>query len=325
MRRVSRWVAFAIAVPLLCCSQPRAASPAPATTEAASVSPSASAPASPTPSAEPSPSPTPEAIAVLVAAGDIASCEETGDSATAAVIAGLGDDVTVATLGDNVYPAGGEATFAECYDPAWGEFRERTRPALGNHDVESDGGAAYHAYFGDLAGPPDVGWYSYDLADWHAIVLDSNCGLVGCAPGSLQHDWLVADLAATDSACVLAYWHHPRFTSGPHGDSVATGDFWEALHGAGAELVLVGHDHIYERFAPQAPDGSADTEHGIRQFTVGTGGAERHEAVRVAPHSELINDDAFGVLELTLHADAYDWRFLTVDGAEADAGSADCH
>jgi 3',5'-cyclic AMP phosphodiesterase CpdA len=259
----------------------------------------------------------------IVAAGDIASCEEAGDSATAALIAGLDDDIIVAILGDSVYPSGSDATYAECYDPIWGAWLDRTRPALGNHDVGADGGAAYHAYFGDRAGPSDVGWYSYDIGAWHAIVLDSNCDLVGCGPGTAQHDWLLADLAASDTTCTLAYWHHPRFTSGPHGDDLATAPFWDALYDAGADVILDGHDHLYERFAPQNPDGSPD-ERGIRQFTVGTGGKQLYPPVRIAPNSEGIVS-TFGVLELTLHADSYDWRFLSVDGEVPDAGTADCH
>jgi hypothetical protein len=260
----------------------------------------------------------------LVAAGDIASCEEEGDSATAALISALGDDITIAPLGDNVYPSGNEQTYAACYDPVWGAWLDRTHPAIGNHDAEADGGAAYHAYFGDRAGPPDVAWYSYEIGAWHVVVLDSNCGLVGCGPGSPQHEWLVADLAASATDCTLAYWHHPRFSSGPHGDELTTAPFWEALQYAGADVILGAHDHLYERFAPQAPDGSA-IDGGIRQFTVGTGGKELYEAVRLAPNSELIIDDTFGVLELTLRADSYAWRFIGADGAVPDVGTAACH
>ena len=260
----------------------------------------------------------------LVAAGDIASCDEEGDSATAALVAEMGGDVAVATLGDHAYPFGSDETYAECYGPTWGQFLERTRPAIGNHDVREDEGAAYHAYFGERAGAPGAAWYSYEIGAWHAVVLDSSCGRVGCKPGTAQHDWLVEDLAATSSTCTLAYWHRPRFTSGPHGEFANSEPFWETLDSAGADLVLAGHDHLYERFAPQAPDGSAD-ENGMRQFTVGTGGKELYPAERTAPNSEVIIDDTFGVLELTLHADSYDWRFLTVDGEEADSGSAACH
>lgn len=284
---------------------------------------SAAATASASPSTQASTPPVDSAVR-LVAAGDIAACEVEGDSATASLITSLGEDVTVATLGDNVYPSGTEATYAECYDPAWGGLLDRTHPALGNHDVEADDGAAYHAYFGHRAGAPGAAWYSYEVGDWHIVVLDSNCELIGCGPGSAQHEWLVADLATTDALCTLAYQHHPRFSSGMHGDYPPVAPLWEVLHDAGAELMLVGHDHMYERFAAQTPEGLASPD-GIRQFTVGTGGREIRQAVRVAPNSELIIDDAFGVVELTLHADAYDWRFLTVDGVEADAGRDVCH
>ena len=291
----------------------------------ARVAPSGEASVTATPSATPSTPPsTSEPAVKLVAAGDIASCEESGDSATAALIADMEADVTIAILGDAVYPSGSEETYTGCYDPVWGAWLDRTRPALGNHDTEADGGAAYHAYFGDRAGPPDAGWYSYDIGAWHAIVLDSNCELVGCGPGTPQHEWLLADLDASDATCTLAYWHRPRFTSGPHGDAVAVAPLWDALYEANADVILGGHDHLYERFAPQDPEGSAD-ERGLRQFTVGTGGKELYPPVRIAPNSELIVPGTFGVLELTFHADSYDWRFLTVDGAVPDVGSADCH
>jgi hypothetical protein len=157
------------------------------------------------------------------------------------------------------------------------------------------------------------------------VVLNSNCGRVACDPGSAQETWLRADLASASAAqCTLAYWHHPRFSSGPHGDDPDVAALWVALHEAGADVVLVAHDHLYERFAPQAPDGSSDAD-GIRQFTVGTGGKALYEAERVAANSELIIDDAFGVLELTLAPDSYEWRFVMVDGTEADSGSTDCH
>jgi len=282
----------------------------------------ASSEASASVTALPSSTSTPEPVATVIAAGDIAACDRGGDSATAALVAET--DGTVATLGDNVYPAGSDETFSQCYDPAWGGFLDRTRPAVGNHDLQDDGGAAYHRYFGDRAGTLGEGWYSYDIGDWHVVVLNSNCELIDCDPGSPQYEWLVADLAASDATCTLAYMHHPRFSSGPHGDYAPVAPLWDALDEADADLLLVGHDHLYERFAPQTPTGEADPE-GIRQFTVGTGGYDLYRAERVAPNSELIIDDALGVLELTLGATFYDWRFLTVDGTVADAGSGRCH
>ena len=257
----------------------------------------------------------------LIAAGDIASCDEEGDSSTAALVAVLPG--TVATLGDNVYPAGSEQTYRQCYDPVWGQFLSRTRPAIGNHDAQDDGGAAYFDYFGEVAGTPGHGWYSYQLGDWHVVVLNSNCGLVGCG-GSAQLAWLIDDLARSDARCTLAYWHHPRFSSGPHQGTSEVAPFWEALAQAGAEVVLAGHDHLYERFAPQTSTGVASAD-GLRQFTVGTGGKQLYEAERVAPNSEVRIDDAFGVLSMTLRSDGYEWSFVTPDGTEADSGSGRCH
>ncbi len=297
------------------------ASPQASATRAPSGAPAASE-ASPSATARPSSTSIPEVVATLIAAGDIAACDRDGDSATAALVAET--DGTVATLGDHAYPNGSDETFAQCYDPAWGGFLDRTRPAVGNHDLAGDGGAAYYRYFADRAGIPGEGWYSYDIGDWHVVVLNSNCELIDCNPGSPQHEWLVADLAASVTSCALPYMHHPRFSSGPHGDYPPVAPLWDALHEADADLLLVGHDHLYERFAPQTPDGRADPD-GIRQFIIGTGGYELYVAERVAPNSELIMDDTFGVLELTLRASSYDWRFRTVDGGVADAGSAPCH
>ena len=315
---VRRCVALACLLTLVACAGP-GGSESPVSSE-----PAASTTATSTDAEAPRSSPTTSAdtTATLIAAGDIAACDEEADSATAALVESL--EGTVATLGDNVYPAGSDPTYAECYDPVWGTFLDRTRPAIGNHDMQDDAGAAYLRYFGDRAGRPGEAWYSYELGDWHVVVLDSNCEVVACGPGSPQHDWLLADLAASDSRCTLAYWHHPRFSSGPHGDYPPVAPLWDALEAADADLLLVGHDHLYERFAPQAPDATPDPS-GIRQITVGTGGKALYAAQRVAPNSEAIIDDAFGVLELTLHADAYDWRFLTVDGTTADSGSGDCH
>lgn len=272
--------------------------------------------------ATPTPAPTPPGTATLIAAGDIAACGREGDSETGELIEEI--DGTVAALGDLVYPVGSDEAYEECYDPAWGSFLDRTRPTIGNHDLAEDGGLAYRRYFGSRAGPPGESWYSYELGEWHVVVLDSHCDLVDCEPGSAQHDWLVADLAASEARCTVAYWHHPRFSSGPHGSDGLVAPFWEALHDAGAELVLNGHEHLYERFAPQDPDGEVDSD-GIRQFTVGTGGYSLLGAEDLASNSEAIIDDEFGVLVLTLQPDGYDWSFLTTDGDEEDAGSAACH
>ncbi len=190
---------------------------------------------------------------VLLAAGDVAACTGDGDELTAQIL-----DVnpgTVAVIGDVSQTDGSMASYVDCYDPTWGRHKARTRPAPGNHDYRTPGAAAYYAYFGELAGPAGLGYYSYDLGDWHIVTLNSNCSFVSCAEGSAQEQWLRADLAAHPAACTLAYWHHPRFSSGRSPQIEWTAPFWDALYEAGAEIVLAGHDHLYERFAPQTPIG----------------------------------------------------------------------
>jgi hypothetical protein len=264
---------------------------------------------------------------VLVGAGDIGSCRSFGDEATAGLLAGI--DGTVATFGDNAYPRGTDADFAECYNPSWGLFKARTLPSPGNHEYETAGASGYFDYFGAAAGDPNKGYYSYDLGSWHVVVLNSNCSFVvggGCAAGSDQEQWLKADLAAHSNVCTLAYWHHPRFSSGIHGDESSVAPFWDDLYQAGAEVVLNGHDHSYERFAPLNPSGQTDPAQGIRQFTVGTGGAELTEFKSINPTSEVQIAGMNGVLQMTLHSDGYDWKFVTApNGTEADTGSASCH
>lgn len=261
---------------------------------------------------------------VLVGAGDIATCGGSGDSATAAVIRGVAG--TVFTAGDDAYPSGTSAQFANCYGPTWGVFKGRTRPAPGNHDYVTAGAAAYFAYFGSRAGNPRYGFYAYDLGTWRVYVLNSNCWAVGgCGVGSPQERWLRADLALRPHACVLAYWHHPLFSSGLHGNQAAVRPLWDDLYAAGAELVINGHDHDYERFAPQSPAGVA-TSRGIREFVVGTGGVGHYQFGSVRANSQVRNATAFGVLRLTLHATGYDWRFLPAAGATfSDAGQGSCH
>lgn len=269
----------------------------------------------------------PDGPPVLVGAGDIAVCGSDGDEATAALLDRIGG--TVATFGDNAYDRGSPREFADCYQPSWGRHRDRTRPSPGNHDYGTDGAAGYFGYFGARAGDPQQGWYSYDLGpSWHVVALNSNCWAVGgCGPGSPQERWLRADLAAHPDRHVVAYWHHPRWSTGPHGSSDATAAFWQALHEHGAELVLNGHDHTYERFAPMRPDGAPDPAHGIRQFVVGTGGAGLYSfRPDPLPTTEVRRNDTRGVLVLTLRPDGYDWEFVAVaDGSFTDRGSARAH
>jgi acid phosphatase type 7 len=298
------------------------ASPVDVSPSALSTLPASGSLSEPPPSRSESGSPAPAEVATIIAAGDIAGCEWDEDSATAALIAER-EVATVLTLGDNVYDEGSDLTYARCYDPTWGEFLDRTRPAIGNHDVQGDGGAAYFRYFGEAAGNPGEGWYSFDLGEWHLVALNSNCTVVGCDRGSPQYEWLVGDLAASDARCTLAYWHHPRFSSGPHGSDPSLADLWRALDEGDADVVLAGHDHLYERFAPQTADG-APAPDGVRQFTVGTGGAELYEVERDTPNSELAINTVRGVLVLRLEPTSYAWAYLTIDEDVPDSGERDC-
>jgi hypothetical protein len=261
---------------------------------------------------------------ILLAAGDIARCDSTADEATAALLDRRFGSVV--TLGDNAYRSGTLAEFQRCYGPSWGRHKARTRPATGNHEYRTDGAAGHFAYYGAAAGDPATGWYGFDLGRWHVVVLNSNCDEIGgCTRDSPQGRWLEADLAAHPRACSLAVWHHPRFSSGSkHGSSEATRDLYEIFHAHGGDLILTGHDHDYERFAPQDAAGNADPS-GPRQFVVGTGGADLRRMGEIQPNSEAHADDAHGILALRLHEASYDWEFVAADGrSHADSGSASC-
>jgi 3',5'-cyclic AMP phosphodiesterase CpdA len=257
---------------------------------------------------------------VFVGAGDIAYCGSAGAEATAQLLDQI--EGTVFTLGDNAYESGTAAQFRDCYDPTWGRHKARTRPAPGNHDYVTPGAAAYFDYFGESAGPERRGYYSFELGAWHIISLNSQ---IDAGPDSAQAQWLAADLAAHPAACTLAYWHRPLFSSGSvHGNDPYMRPIWEILARAGADVVVSGHEHLYERFAPQTADGVADPQ-GIRQFISGAGGASLYGIGQVQPNSEARGVGVFGVLKLKLHAASYDWEFVPVEsGAFSDAGSAEC-
>lgn len=249
---------------------------------------------------------------VFVGAGDIAYCNWDWQERTAALL----DDIegTVFTLGDNSQNEGTHAQFRDCYDPSWGRHKWRTRPAIGNHDRLTPDGAGYFDYFGEAAGPWGRGYYSYDLGKWHIVVLDSNCDLVGgCHAGSVQERWLRDDLAANPARCTLAIWHHPLFNSGDVGNHPELRDLWLALAEAGAELVLSGHDHHYERFARQDGDGRFDPA-GMRQFIVGTGGATFHSPGVRQANSEVYKTGSLGLLKLELKPSGYTWEFIATPG-----------
>jgi acid phosphatase type 7 len=241
---------------------------------------------------------------VIVAAGDIADCSSDGDEATARLVIGI--EGTVLTLGDNAYEDGTAQDFSECYEPSWGQFKERTRPAPGNHDYETEGASAYFDYFGHAAGQPGKGYYSYDLGQWHIVALNSNCEEVGCGASSPQVRWLEADLAKQARPCTLAYFHYPLYSSGEYRPGIhEVKPLWEALHAADADVVLNGHDHNYQRFAPQDPNGKADPERGLREFVVGTGGRSHYSILGPIANSEVYNDETYGVLKLTLRPENY--------------------
>jgi hypothetical protein len=279
------------------------------------------APATPA-GAQPSPASIPGPTVTLIAAGDIARCDSQGDEATADLVAGLPG--TVLTLGDNAYESGTEQEFADCYDPSWGRFLDRTLAIPGNHDRETDGGAPYFAYFGERAGPPGMGWYAVTLGDWRLITLDSECDAVGgCGPGSPQYEWLAAELAGHPSACTAVAIHKPRFSSGRHGGEPAVDPLWRLAVEGGADVVLHGHEHNYERLGPLDADGRLD-EDGATVFVVGTGGAPLREFALDLRTSQATNDDDHGVLVLTLGDGAFGWSFTTTTGEVDDAGSGRC-
>lgn len=263
----------------------------------------------------------------LLAAGDVAGCTWDGDELTARIIDRY-PGITVAGLGDMVQVSGTAAEFRDCYAPTWGRFKDRTRPAVGNHEYLTAGAVPYWDYFGGAAGPRGKGWYSYDIgSSWHVVVLNANCWEPGasCKVGSEQERWLRADLAAHRRPCTLAYWHQPMFSSIEGLESVRP--LWNALYEAGADLVLNGHKHGYERFAPQRPDGARDDARGIRQIVVATGGSPEFYAFgSPRPNSEVRATQVHGVLKLTLSVGSYRWDFLpAADSTFTDSGSTACH
>lgn len=263
-------------------------------------------------------------------------------------------DATVMAVGDNAYEFGSPLDYAGCYQPTWGRVRDRTMPATGNHEYLTPGAAGYFTYFGLRSAPP-LGYYSYDLGSWHVIVINSTPQVYACWPPELteippgfpvlpvpaspgpeagracvgdvaQQAWLAADLAAhRDAQCTIAYFHHPRFSSGLHGNQYQMQRMWDLMYANGVDVVVSGHDHMYERFAPQDPDGNADPASGIRQFTAGTGGAEFYAVRERQPNSEVIINDMHGVLILALDNGRYAWSFENTDRVIADAGSGECH
>jgi hypothetical protein len=257
---------------------------------------------------------------VVAVAGDIAS-DAAGDTATAGLLDSL-QPTAVLTSGDNAYPNGSSSDYTSYYGPTWGRFKSVTYPTPGNHEYLTSGAAGYFGYFGSRAGPSGKGFYSYNLGTWHLIALNSE---IAHSATSEQVTWLKNDLAASSAKCVLAYWHKPRFTAGNYSDLSSFQPFWDALYAANADVVINGHDHNYQRYAPMTPSGARDSVRGIREFVVGTGG-KSHYALRADSRREAADSTSFGVLKLTLRAGSYEWRFIAEAGRTfTDSGSTACH
>jgi hypothetical protein len=254
----------------------------------------------------------------MLAAGDIGLCGSAGVAQTARLVAGLDGGLLLA--GDIAYFQGTAANFRDCFDPLWGQFRARWHPVPGNHEYESPGAAPYFTYFGEAAGPPGRGYYSFTAGDWVILMLNSN---IPATRGSPQWEFARGVLEGQRTPCTMAVWHHPVFSSGPNGNNGHMRDMWALLEANRAEVIVTGHDHLYERFARQTSDGSADPVNGVRQFTAGTGGAELYNFVRASQHSEE-RIMRFGVVRFTLGPAQVDWEFLGVDGSIADRGLDTC-
>ena len=276
---------------------------------------------SPSPPSPPPPPPNTGIVETLVGAGDIGWCGERGAELTAALLDRIPG--TVFTVGDNAYLVGSRQNFVDCYEPWWGRHKSRTRPVPGNHEYETPGAAGYFGYFGASAGPPGLGYYGYRLGSWHIIALNSE---ISAFPGSPQLEWLRGELAANPARCTLAYFHTPVFGSGSNGSNPHMQAAWAMLHASGADVIVNGHNHSYERFAPQDANGRPDAARGIRQFVVGTGGAPLTSMPFATPNSEVRNNQTWGVLKLTLFGDGYDWEFVPVQGQVfTDRGTGSCH
>ena len=256
--------------------------------------------------------------ATVIGVGDIGQCGRAEVAQVARLVSTL--EGTLLLAGDIAYFQGTAANFRDCFNPSWGQFRPRWFAVPGNHEYESPGAAPYFAYFGDAAGPAAIGYYSMQIGDWLILMLNSN---IPATAGSPQWEFARAELQAQRTPCTMAVWHHPRFSSGPNGPNFFMHDIWALLESSGAEVILNAHDHLYERFARQLSDGRADPANGIRQFTVGTGGAELYNFVRGASNSEerILQ---FGVLRLTLRPAQVEWEFITLDGSVADRGLDTC-
>jgi hypothetical protein len=255
----------------------------------------------------------------LLVAGDIGECTEDGPFLTGKLLDHLDGIILVA--GDIAYENGSDADFHGCFDRAWGRHKGRIFPVPGNHEYASAQAAPYYRYFGKRAAGPN-GYYSFDVAGWHIVALNSN---IDTAIGSEEERWLRSDLQKTPSPCILAFMHHSYRSSGWHGRTETLTPLVQDLYRYGASIVITGHDHHYERFAPLDPEGHRDADHGVTFFVVGTGGAELHSTMFRSSGSESVESNFWGVLGLHLRDNGYDWEFIPAQPTDfSDAGSSDC-
>jgi acid phosphatase type 7 len=263
--------------------------------------------------------------AILVGAGDIAY-DGPNDEDTARLVdkeIAAHPDAVVFTAGDNAYPSGSAESFRYFFDPSWGRHKFRTRPVPGNHDYQAEGAAPYYDYFGAAAGETGKGYYSYDLGSWHIVALNSEIATDETSP---QMEWLREDLATRAKPCTLAVFHRPLFSSGSEeGDGISTRSFWDVLYQHGVDVVVNGHQHSYERFDPQTPEGAADAEHGIREFVIGTGGVSLYDFRERRPNSAFQDNRNYGIMKLILKPEGYTWQYIVAGRDEPlDSGDAEC-
>jgi hypothetical protein len=274
------------------------------------------------------------AAPIVAAAGDIACAP--GDPVTPTtchqmqtsnLFVGNPAIAAVLPLGDEQYEDGLLSEFQSSYDPSWGRALGKSHPVPGNHEYASgSNGSGYFAYFGARAGRPGRGWYSFGVGRWHLIALNANCTHIGgCGASSRQVTWLKHDLAAHHPACTLAYWHQARFSSGPEGNQPALDAIWKVLYSHHVDVVLSGHDHVYERYALQTPAQARDPNHGIREFVVGTGGKSLDQFTGPFTNGQFRQRRHFGILKLTLHPHRYEWRFVDTAKHVLDSGDTGCH
>lgn len=266
---------------------------------------------------------------VIVAVGDIVcsfhfpSISECQEKETAKLVEKI-NPVAVLTLGDLQYPSGSHKDFAKYYDKSWGNFKEKTYPTLGNHEYETKAALGYFDYFGKRAGERGKGYYSFDIGEWHLVAINSNCWAVGgCQKDSPQELWLRDDLSKNKTKCILAFWHHPLFSEGSHKNNEFMKDIWETLFQFKADVVLNGHDHLYERFAKQDAKGNKSIE-GIREFIVGTGGRSLYNFATNLNNREARDNLSYGVLKMILKKDSYSWEFISTSSTFKDLGEDKC-